>query len=157
MFCDLIQWQLLNLFTDMCFLSYVHVYRIEYVSYRQGPYRIRIVSAADRIVPALFNTYVEMAVCIILQRPFPQIMCITFWKKAVFILLIPFQLTQVTCFRFETTLLKYYQLNISNIELKSRKLVKTLFLMSLFMVTIAIACVFVGAFMSFRHISSLNM
>ena len=37
----------------MCFLSYVHVYRIEYVSYRQGPYRIRIVSAADRIVPAL--------------------------------------------------------------------------------------------------------
>jgi len=37
----------------MCSLSYVHVYRIEYVSYRQGPYRIRIVSAADRIVPAL--------------------------------------------------------------------------------------------------------
>jgi len=55
MFCDLIQWQLLNLFTDMCSLSYVHVYRIEYVSYRQGPYRIRIVSAADRIVPALVN------------------------------------------------------------------------------------------------------
>jgi len=40
----------------MCSLSYVHVYRIEYVSYRQGPYRIRIVSAADRIVPALQNT-----------------------------------------------------------------------------------------------------
>ena len=37
----------------MCSLSYVHVYCIEYVSYRQGPYRIRIVSAADRIVPAL--------------------------------------------------------------------------------------------------------
>jgi len=37
----------------MCSLSYIHVYRIEYVSYRQGPYRIRIVSAADRIVPAL--------------------------------------------------------------------------------------------------------
>ena len=37
----------------MCFLCYVHVYRIEYVSYRQGPYRIRIVSAADRIVPAI--------------------------------------------------------------------------------------------------------
>jgi len=37
----------------MCSHSYVHVYRIEYVSYRQGPYRIRIVSAADRIVPAL--------------------------------------------------------------------------------------------------------
>jgi len=53
MFCDLIQWQLFNLFTDMCSLSYVHVYRIEYVSYRQGPYRIRIVSAADRIIPAL--------------------------------------------------------------------------------------------------------
>ena len=37
----------------MCSLSYVHMYRIEYVSYRQGPYRIRIISAADRIVPAL--------------------------------------------------------------------------------------------------------
>ena len=34
-------------------LSHVYVYRIEYVSYRQRPYRIRIVSAADRIVPAL--------------------------------------------------------------------------------------------------------
>ena len=41
----------------MCSLSYVHVYRIEYVSYRQGPYRIRIVSAADRIVQALVNNY----------------------------------------------------------------------------------------------------
>ena len=41
----------------MCFLSYVHVYRIEYVSYRQGLYRIRIVSAGDRIVPALIDTY----------------------------------------------------------------------------------------------------
>ena len=40
---------------DMCPLSYVHVYRIENVSYRQGPYRIRIVSAADRIVPALVS------------------------------------------------------------------------------------------------------
>jgi len=40
----------------MCSLSYVHVYRIEYVSYRQGPYRIRIVSAADRIVPALLGS-----------------------------------------------------------------------------------------------------
>jgi len=39
----------------MCSLSYVHVYRIEYVSYRQGPYRICIVSAADRIVPALVS------------------------------------------------------------------------------------------------------
>jgi len=57
MFCDLIQWQLLNFFTDMCSLSYVHVYRIEYVSYRQGPYRIRIVSAADRIVPALMRSH----------------------------------------------------------------------------------------------------
>jgi len=37
----------------MCSLSYVHVYRIEYVSYRQGPYWKRIVSADDRIVPAL--------------------------------------------------------------------------------------------------------
>ena len=41
----------------MCALSYVHVFRIEYVSYRQGPYRIRIVLAADRIVPALFKTH----------------------------------------------------------------------------------------------------
>ena len=32
---------------------YMYVYGIEYVSYRLGPYRIRIVSAADRIVPAL--------------------------------------------------------------------------------------------------------
>jgi len=43
----------------MCSLSYVHVYRIEYVSYRQGPYRIRIVSAADRIVPALIESLVK--------------------------------------------------------------------------------------------------
>jgi len=34
-------------------LSRVHVYRIEYVSYRQGPYPIRIDTADDRIVPAL--------------------------------------------------------------------------------------------------------
>jgi len=34
-------------------LSRVHVYRIEYVSYRQGPYRICIDTADDRIVPAL--------------------------------------------------------------------------------------------------------
>ena len=34
-------------------LSRVHVYRIQYVSYRQGPYRIRIDTADDRIVPAL--------------------------------------------------------------------------------------------------------
>jgi len=37
-------------------LSRVHVYCIEYVSYRQGPYRKRIVSAAYRIVPALIST-----------------------------------------------------------------------------------------------------
>jgi len=37
-------------------LSHVHVYRIEYVSYRQGPYRIRIDKADDRIVPALAGT-----------------------------------------------------------------------------------------------------
>jgi len=37
-------------------LSRVHVYRIEYVSYRQGPYRIRIDTADDRIVPALLGT-----------------------------------------------------------------------------------------------------
>ena len=29
------------------------MYRIEYVSHRQGPYRIRIDTADDRIVPAL--------------------------------------------------------------------------------------------------------
>jgi len=39
-------------------LSRVHVYRIENVSYRQGPYRIRIDTADDRIVPALVPTYV---------------------------------------------------------------------------------------------------
>ena len=44
----------------MCSLSYVHVYRIEYVSYRQGPYRIRIVSAADRIVPALVTVMEQL-------------------------------------------------------------------------------------------------
>ena len=37
-------------------LSHVHVYRIEYVSYRQCPYRIRIDTADDRIVPALLLT-----------------------------------------------------------------------------------------------------
>jgi len=37
-------------------LSCVHVYRIEYVSYRQGPYRIHIDTADDRIVPALVCT-----------------------------------------------------------------------------------------------------
>jgi len=36
-------------------LSRVHVYRIEYVSYWQGPYRIRIDTADDRIVPALIS------------------------------------------------------------------------------------------------------
>jgi len=36
-------------------LSHVHVYRIEYVSYWQGPYRVNIVSAADCIVPVLIN------------------------------------------------------------------------------------------------------
>jgi len=38
---------------DFKTLSLVHVYRIEYVSYWQGPYRIRIDTADDRIVPAL--------------------------------------------------------------------------------------------------------
>jgi len=38
-------------------LSRVHVYRIEYVSYRQGPSRIRIDTADDRIVPALIYTF----------------------------------------------------------------------------------------------------
>ena len=53
----------------MCSLSYVHVYRIEYVSYRQGPYRIRIVSAADRIVPALVRkhepTFARISQCFV--------------------------------------------------------------------------------------------
>jgi len=40
---------------DFATLRRVHVYRIEYVLYRQGPYRIRIVSAADSIVPALVS------------------------------------------------------------------------------------------------------
>ena len=34
-------------------LSRVHVYRIEYVSYRKGAYRIRIDTVDDRIIPAL--------------------------------------------------------------------------------------------------------
>jgi len=34
-------------------LSRVHVYCIEYVLYRKGPYRIHIVSGAGRIVSAL--------------------------------------------------------------------------------------------------------
>jgi len=34
-------------------LNHVHVYRIQYVSYRQAPYRMRIDTADDRIVPAL--------------------------------------------------------------------------------------------------------
>jgi len=37
---------------DFGTLSRVHVYRIEYLPYRQGPYRIRKVLTADRIVPA---------------------------------------------------------------------------------------------------------
>ena len=36
------------------------MYRIEYVLYRQGLYRIRIVSAADRIVPALETGQIAM-------------------------------------------------------------------------------------------------
>jgi len=34
-------------------LGHVHVYRIEYVSNQQGPYRIRIDTAADCIISAL--------------------------------------------------------------------------------------------------------
>jgi len=34
-------------------LNHVHVYRIQYISYRQAPYRIRIDTANDRIVPTL--------------------------------------------------------------------------------------------------------
>ena len=41
------------LYIDFEPLSNVHVYRIEYVSYRKGTHRIRIDTAADRIVPAL--------------------------------------------------------------------------------------------------------
>ena len=40
-------------------LSCVHVYHIEYLSYWQGLYRICIVAAADRIVPALIITYLK--------------------------------------------------------------------------------------------------
>jgi len=38
---------------DVETLGHVHVYRIEYVLYRQGRYRIRIDTADDRIAPAL--------------------------------------------------------------------------------------------------------
>jgi len=54
----------------MCSFSYVHVYRIEYVSYRQGTYRIRIVSAADRIVPALSS-----------RRPLPELFNFCPWGQ----------------------------------------------------------------------------
>jgi len=37
-------------------LSHEHVYYIEYISYRQGPYLIRIESAADCIVLALLTS-----------------------------------------------------------------------------------------------------
>jgi len=43
--------------TDFETLSNVHVYCIEHVSYQQGPYRIRIDAAADRIVPALLSVH----------------------------------------------------------------------------------------------------
>ena len=36
-------------------LSYVHVYRIVYISYRQDTHRIRIDTASDLIVPALIS------------------------------------------------------------------------------------------------------
>jgi len=49
-------------------LSRVRVYRIEYVSYRQGPYRIRIVSAADRIVPAIRSVDAIATINSIYQR-----------------------------------------------------------------------------------------
>jgi len=45
---------------------YMYVYRIEYVSYRLGPYRIRIVSAADRIVPALLMS--QRGLCTVLEE-----------------------------------------------------------------------------------------
>ena len=38
-------------------LIHVHVYRIENVSYAQGPYQMRIYTAADRIVPSLIKVY----------------------------------------------------------------------------------------------------
>jgi len=41
---------------DLKTLSLVHVNRINYVSYRQDLYRIRIDTATDRIVPALLET-----------------------------------------------------------------------------------------------------
>jgi len=45
-------------------LSNVHVYRIEYVSYRQGPYRIRIDTAADRIVPRIVPALINIRYCL---------------------------------------------------------------------------------------------
>jgi len=44
-------------------LSHVYVYRIAYVSYRQGPILKRIVSAADHIVPVCF-----ISVCVYTSR-----------------------------------------------------------------------------------------
>jgi len=49
----IIQFVVKSKILDFETLSCVQVYRIEYASYRQGPLRIRIVLATDRIVPAL--------------------------------------------------------------------------------------------------------
>jgi len=53
---------------------YMYVFRIEYVSYRQGPYRIRIDTADDRIVPALVLTlsYKSKTTCIVRKYMHPK-------------------------------------------------------------------------------------
>ena len=54
-------------------LSRVHVYRIEYVSYWQGPYRICIETAADRIVPAIVNTCTRESILPDCDKPYHMI------------------------------------------------------------------------------------
>jgi len=58
-------------------LRRVHVYRIEYGSYRQGSYQIRIVSAACRIVPAL-HSIVTMHYVFSLKPTCKYKSCLTF-------------------------------------------------------------------------------
>ena len=74
--------------------SDVHFYRIEYVSYRQDPYRLRIDTAADRIVPALESSDFTFSDCISnapVTRPAVYVYIFTFAynflnEKATFIL-----------------------------------------------------------------------
>jgi len=68
---------------DFKTFSHVLVYSIEYVSYRQGHYRIRIISAADHIVPALISMHTFV---------FLRNMCKVWFVTVTFLPLFVFQL-----------------------------------------------------------------